>query len=666
MTITNTNTTHGSNPSQTFNRLFNNLPPLVATQNDLALLANLMLDPVARGPIQGSTLPAGYTYFGQFVDHDITHDTTTSLTVPADLNTLVNDQTSHFDLSCVYGVGNNLLDSNGLFPIGKNSNGDDDLRRDLNQIAIIGDPRNEENMIIMQFQLAFLKFHNKVMSDVKLANPSFTITQLVTEARQQVVWHYQWLVVNVFLKDLCGPFFSRFFDSAGTPLIHPAFNSIYPNMSVEFAGAAYRMGHSMVRDVYYLNSNFDVFPIFSQILPAPLISIPDLRGFRSCPSSQVIDWGEFFPLAYHKGYQVTEKLDTMVAQPLFALPTSVVSDKPAVLPLRNLMRGTFTYQLPSGQDVATAFGISPNEILRASQGNLVLQTLNIPSLMAPNLTPSDLVHLTTVFGEHTPLFYYCLADNHLNGNGNGLGSLTSTIVAGTFLSLLVNDPTSYLNNNFVPTIGQFGCIETGTYRFAEFFTYALGLQSFTPVDIIPGPDSNFFDQFSPRIGTLASVGHPLQPGLAFLGAVVDVVVGVYPGRTIGLYDPTLVLPTATTQSEINQVATNAVKYGVDSTLAVVRFCNNRTILGIAQGLIAPLAPDAPKALVNPPASFPVFSANPVPVLNLDQRRALAIFTETDTAGFMLKFDAINDAARAAGEINQALFGQVAPPHVLVV
>lgn len=662
-----TNIPHGSVPSQSFNRLFNNLSPLIATQKDLEILANTMLDPVARGPIQGSLLPAGYTYFGQFIDHDITHDSTTTLTNPANLNTLVNDQTSFFDLSCLYGVNNNLLDTNGLFTIGKNANGEDDLPRNPNGVAIIGDPRNEENLIIAQLQLSFLKFHNRVITDIKLSNPSFTISQAIAEARKIVTWHYQWLVVENFLRDLCGPYFSRLFDANGKPQIHPAFQAIYPNIPIEFTGAAYRMGHSMVRESYYLNSNFDVFPIFSPTLPAPLISIPDLRGFRELPPNFTIDWSVFFPMPFHKGYQVTENLDVFVTQSLFNLPMPVVvADQPNILPLRNLMRGTFTYELPSGQDLASALGIPSNEIMKVSTGNLVFQTQNIPSVMQPLLSVTDLLHLTNVFGEQTPLFYYCLLDNHLGGGGNHLGPLTSAIVGQTFLCLLANDPTSYLNNNFIPTAGQFGCVTTGTYRFAEFFTYALGLKAFSPTDIIPDSNTNFFDPFSTLINTISPIGHSLQLSLAIPGVAPDIVVAKFPGMTIGQYDPTLVLPINTTQSEINQVATNAVKFAVDATLAVVRFINNRNILGTAQGLILPLPPNAPKAGVVPPNVAPVLPVVPPTNMSADQKRALAIFTEIDNATFMLKHQAILDSQRAANEINQALFGLVAPPIVLVI
>ena len=626
-----------------------------------------MLDPVGRGPIQGSKLPAGYTYFGQFVDHDITLDNTTILTAAADLNTLQNAETSYFDLSCVYGVANNLLDANGLFTIGKNLNGEDDLPRDANGIAIIGDSRNDENLIVAQLQLAFLKFHNRVMADVKVSNPFFTVSQLITEARKIVTYHYQWLVIENFLRDLCGPFFSRLFDATGKPLIHPAFQSMYPNIPIEFTGAAYRMGHSMVSDAYYLNTVFDQFPIFSQTLPFPLVSIPDLRGFRQLPTGQSITWDSFFPMPFHKGFQVTENFDTFVTQALYSLPMpAVVSDVPNILPLRNLMRGTFTYQLPSGQDLAVQLGIPNNEILRASTGSLVIQTQNIPSQLPPNLTPADLTHLMSIFGENTPLFYYCLADNHLNGNGNHLGSLTSFIVGQTILCLISNNQNSYIANGFSPTSGKYGCVSSGKYEFAEFFTYALGLPSFSPADILPASDTNFFDPFENSINKVALVAHPLQVSLGIPGIALDVIITPYPGRTVKSYDPTLVLPANTTQIEVNQVASNAVKFGVDSTLAVVRFINNRTIMGIAQGLILPLPPNAPSAVVIPPAVFPTV-VQPIPtLLTPDQKRALAIFNETDVAQFMLNSDAIIDATRAIKEINDALQGIITPPIVLVV
>jgi hypothetical protein len=368
----------------------------------------------------------------------------------------------------------------------------------------------------------------------------------------------------------------------------------------------------------------------------------------------------FFPMPFNKGFQVAENFDNFITESLYNLPIpTVVTAMPNILPLRNLMRGTFTYKLPSGQDLAVAMGIPADEILRASSGNMVFQTVN------PLVTATDINHLTKVFGEHTPLFYYILKDNHVNGNGQHLGSLASKFIGDTFLSLLSNDVNSYLNNNFSPVQGNFGCITNGIYRFAEFFTYALGLPAFTVNDIIPTSQTNFFDPFENRTGKIAPVGHPLVPSLGVPGFAVDVVITSYPGRTINSYDPTLTLPVNCTQTEINQVATNAVKFKVDSTLAVVRFTNNKTILGIAQNLIAPLEPAAPPADVFPPAVLPLPDVLPAITLSADQKRAIAIFAETDNAQFMLKPDAILDASRAATEINDALFGLVPPPITIV-
>src|SRR2546430_17549244 len=52
-----------------------------------------------------STIPAGYTYFGQFVDHDITFDTSSSIDSPQDANTITNMRRPALDLDNVYGRG---------------------------------------------------------------------------------------------------------------------------------------------------------------------------------------------------------------------------------------------------------------------------------------------------------------------------------------------------------------------------------------------------------------------------------------------------------------------------------------------------------------------------------------------------------------------------------
>ncbi len=651
---------HGNIPAQSFKRLIPNLAPLNANQLDLELLSKTMLDPAKRGPLDGSILPAGLTYLGQFIDHDLTLEQSSILESPVDPTTLPNTRTSWFDLDNVYGLSNEFLNANGLFDIGKNSNGEDDLPRDpATGIAIIADARDEENLIISQIQLLFLKFHNKVFTELQSANPTLPIPDLVTQAKQIVTLHYQYLVVNDFLVYLCGKFYSRLFDANGQPIISPEIQAISPSLSIEFSGAIYRFGHSLVRDAYYLNANFDVFPIFSPDLPSPLVTIPDLRGFKPLPSNQTIDWSMFFPMPNSKGFQVTENMDTFMTESLYKLPISVASNPPPILPLRSLMRGQ-VYGLPSGQDLARAFGIPESEVLSASKGNLVFQSLNTPLV-----NQSDLAHLTTVFGEQTPLFYYTLKDCHVNGNGVHLGALPAKLIGETFLNLLTISPTSYISLGWTPTVGKYGCVTPNKYGMTEFICYALGIPH-TANDLIPDLNSNYYDPIENRQGKIGLVGHALVPTLGNpVAPLPDVVVNPYPGRTISLFDPTLILPVNTTQAEINQVASNAVTHKLDSTLAVVQFLYNRIILGIAQGLIVPLAPPAPKADIIPPSS-PI--APPVPQtvkLTQDQIRARAIFAAIDNASFMLQPDAIADATRAVQEVTTALTPG-AIPTILVI
>jgi len=647
-------TPHGASPQNFFNRCFANLPPFLPSDADLSLLANTMLDPNARAPTQGSKVSAGMTYFGQFIDHDLTLDQASQLGTTADLNTLPNARTSFFDLDNVYGVTNQFLNALGLFDIAKNSNGDDDLPRDATGVAIIADPRDNENQIIGELQLAFFKFHNRVFNDVTIANPNFTLQQKIDTSKQIVTNHYQWLVVNDFLASITGKFFSRLFDVNGVPVISPEIQAMYPNMAIEFSGALYRMGHSMVRDAYYVNKNFDVFPIFSPTLPAPLITNPDLRGFQPLPANFTIDWSMFFPMPFSKGFQVAERFDTFMNETLFNLPISVANT--ASLAERNLLRGK-TYGLPTGQDLARAFGLPANEILTRTSGNMIIQTQNFPLI-----TANDLNHLETVFGDSTPLFYYGLKDNHVNGNGEHLGSLSSKVIGETILSLMKNNPNSYLNNGFRPVAGQFGCVSSGVYTFAEFFTYALNLPVFTAADVLPTAFSNFFDPFENGQFKMALVGHALMPQV---GLVSEPVVQPWPGKVAHQFDPTLALLHAT-QVELNTVANNAIKFTVDPTLAIVRFLNNRNIIAIAQGGVVPLAPDAPTAAVFPPAVAPAPFVPPTIVLTPEQRRANAIFTEQDNAAFMLKPTAVRDAARAQQEITDALTGLVPPAAVVVV
>jgi hypothetical protein len=118
-----------------------------------------------------TTHSSGYTYLGQFIDHDLTFDPNSSLQKQNDLEALVDFRTPRFDLDCVYGRGPNdqqyMYRDDNFFLFGRRLSGStfDKNTRDLprnnpdplgsnraNARALIGDPRNDENVIVSQLQ----------------------------------------------------------------------------------------------------------------------------------------------------------------------------------------------------------------------------------------------------------------------------------------------------------------------------------------------------------------------------------------------------------------------------------------------------------------------------------------------------------------------------------
>lgn len=586
------NLQHGLTQNKLFGKLFTELPPLTATPDELRLLANLMRDDKTRLPAADQRNYAGLTYFGQFIDHDITSERRTNIENPGvvDVSTLQNDRTSAFDLDSVYGENNQFLNDIGLFDIRVDKFGEEDLPRDMNGRAIIGDPRNDENAITSALHLAFLKFHNRVMADLQLINPTMVLPQLVEESKKIVQWHYQFLVVESFLKDITGPYFDRLIDPiTKKPLVHQSIINLGAKLPIEFSGACYRFGHSLVRDGYYINENFDLIPLFDPVAP-------DLRGFRPRPLRQTIDWSMFFPMPFTKGFQIWEEINPFIVKSLFQLPAVVATGEP-ILPLRSMIKGSEIYGLPSGQDLARACGIVEEEILTVSNGGLVFQSIDGIA------TQADLDILNAKFGESTPLFYYILHEAWVFCNGDHLGPLGSLIVGGTILNQIELNPNSYLNSNFSPVEGLYGCITPGEYYIPEFLTYALNLRPFTVNDIIPDEKTNFFDQhavnqFSVAQGRVHDLQSTIEPDL-----VPELPVRPFIGYNIDQFDPTLILEVAT-QAEVDIVATNAVSNGLNSVYAVVKFIANKNKEAIALGLLEPFAKNIQRPIVNAPFILP--------------------------------------------------------------
>jgi hypothetical protein len=322
-------------------------------------------------------VPAGYTYLGQFIDHDLTLDLTSTLS-PDDLqdpskplNDPSNQRSPRFDLDCVYGTGPGdepfmyatsaqEAPGNGIYGGATLLDGGDDLLRSPgNQRAIIGDKRNDENSIVNQIQHAFIRFHNRVVARLAGQDPGLRGDALFKAARNEVRWAYQRILVEDFLPRIID---HRVLDSfrqrraqqgvAAYQLFKPALRS---NLPREFVAAAYRYGHSGVRTGYRLNGTAGAgtghsFNIFlsgdQQNANDPAAS---LIGFDPLPATHLIDdWGRFFP-AFANGFpqpnvravsnvpidpaqaeddgrvrlQYAYKIDPSLVDPLAHLPTKI-------------------------------------------------------------------------------------------------------------------------------------------------------------------------------------------------------------------------------------------------------------------------------------------------------------------------------------------------------
>ncbi len=432
-------------------------------------------DPLGRGPVELITdpaasannpnnpnHPAGMTFLGQFLDHDMTFDAASRLSVPVDPQQSVNTRTPALDLDTVYGAGPTaspqLYSTTDRAKLRVESGGRfEDLPRSSNGTAIIGDPRNDENLVISGLHAAFLKFHNRVVDLVRSQNPSGSTDAIFTQARQIVTWHYQWIILHEFLPATIGQDRLNQFLAQRRFYTPPSGQHYIP---VEFQGAAYRFGHSQVRPSYRVNlaGNPNGTAFFAMIFdPAGegQADPVDMRGGARAPR-RFIGWQTFFdfgltdPGSTTPAVRPNKRIDTKISTPLFRLPLRAIAsgEPPISLPQRNLLRH-ITWQLPSGQAIAQAAGL--------------------PSLGASNFT--EFRGYNVGLDSNTPLWYYVLKEAELLEQGLRLGPVGSLIVGEVFVGLLQLAPGSYLRDNpaFRPTLPS---RQAGNFTMVDLLTYA--------------------------------------------------------------------------------------------------------------------------------------------------------------------------------------------------
>jgi heme peroxidase len=445
-------------------------------------------------PVRNGAIPAGYTYLGQFVDHDLTFDATTvtlgDTVSPADL---LQGRSPTLDLDSLYGAGpadavskkfyeadgrhlrmgrttavGNLAAMQG-FDLPRVVSGPAAGRRK----AIIPDHRNDENLAVAQHHLAMIRFHNRVVDTLPASTAD---AERFQRARRRVVLHYQWMLKTDYLTRICDSTVVTDVFNNGRKLVEPAAAPLsMPTMPVEFSVAAFRFGHSMVREAYNWNAEFpsgsgtlDLLFFFSG-------TSGDLGGNPTLPTNWVADWRRLYPfkaigrddLKPPAGeFNFARRIDTGLVNPLSVLPKGSFGGTDADeftiranLAFRNLTRASML-NLASGQQMAALLrskGVAVTTLTKAQIRD------GVDGAVLDALTPAQ----RTTFLDNTPLWFYVLREAELNGGR--LAGVGARIVAETFHRAMEGSRFSIVRHPaWRPSLGPVD----GRFRMADLLVFA--------------------------------------------------------------------------------------------------------------------------------------------------------------------------------------------------
>jgi hypothetical protein len=421
------------------------------------------------------TIPAGFTYLGQFIDHDLTFDKTV-LMENADVSpaTLESSRSPTLDLDCLYGAGPQDPGSAQFYSDGihlkmgaadgsPSGQGFDLPRETAGQGATIPDERNDENLAVGQIHLAMIRFHNRVVDTLP---PSVPPAERFQRARRIVTKHYQWMIRTDYLPRICAPGIVKNVFSQGRKAFEVgALPTSMPTMPVEFSVAAFRLGHSMIRADYSWNTHFPAATLdqlfdFSGLMgdlgvgsPLPSIWIADFRRLfdfgQAGRQDLVVPAGKF---------NRAMRIDTKLVIPLRTLRVPD-PDPRKNLAFRNLLRADMV-KLATGQQMVRFLatkGLAPTKLtaaqIRNGSGGATLGSLTTTQ--------------RTALLQNTPLWFYILREAELNQGR--LKDVGARIVAETFHRAMEGSTFSIVRDTaFRPNLGP----NNTTFRMVDLLLFA--------------------------------------------------------------------------------------------------------------------------------------------------------------------------------------------------
>jgi hypothetical protein len=374
-------------------------------------------------------IPAGFTYLGQFIDHDLSFDPNMSLEPKDNVEDEPrNFRAAAFDLDSIYGLGPSvhpyLYDSKDRrkFLLGGNHN---DLPR-LGNVAVTADPRNDEHVIMTKLVTAFLNFHNEVVDRL---NQSFSKTQ------QLVRQHYQWIALYEYLPTIVGRPIGEILKDVER-LGHPDRAAV----PLEFSVAAFRFGHSQIRGRYDINS--DVQGKSRRILP-------DLAGHRRLTPLDRVEWSFFFDMGTGQQPQPSLPIRPFLSPPMLNMPPQIVGNPRSRFQLSAAYRDLRRAQVQGLPDARTAI-----QKLKIPKDQIISDEL-IWSKVKRGLERSRSKY--DPYGKPVPLWLYILFEAQELAEGQRLGPLGAQIISAVFIGLMKADSESILSNpDWKPTLGENG------------------------------------------------------------------------------------------------------------------------------------------------------------------------------------------------------------------
>ena len=488
--------------------------------------------------------PAGYTFFGQFIDHDVTR-TQTALSALNELNRraqgdaavraklaaagITPDQlkqaianaatptsalsvnSGKLDLDSVYGIADFAALTGITAPWFEQSNGaytgrfaqrhirapaslaaaidGFDYQRTPEGTAEVPDPRNSENKLISQIQNLFGLAHNDCM-DHAFGTVSAPRQQQIGAAfdacHKKVLWTYETIVATDFLPrfsaeavlNRVAPGALHAYQRGTSPTsqlprwdgVRTFLYSCKPGLGEdaaihiphEFTVAAFRLGHTLVRDSYVLHdpvvdANGNLLtgqprPIFASANDPETIG---LVGDNPVQPGDVIDWSRFYDVygvdQKDESAQPGRPVDTLISDKLFSLPIAAIPPGPDAngkdtsternLPRRNLMRASEPTALITGS-VGLATGEEMEAYAQQRIPGLHDSTKEVRKVLADRLQSAGFD--PNLLARRTPLWLFILAEAESTQASQRLGELGSHIIDEFLLGSLHCDQASVL------------------------------------------------------------------------------------------------------------------------------------------------------------------------------------------------------------------------------